>query len=379
MQNTYDRTYRVLATNLGSTSTKVAYFENEECVVSESLTHDSAQLVACASIWDQLPLRLAAVEDFMARHGIALDALDAISDRGGQSEPIEGGVYLLNEPLRAQNKSGEYGVHVGNIGFEIAHELAARSAHAIAVTVDISTTDELSPLARYSGLPEIPRESRLQVLNHKAMARAWAESQGRSYEDVNLVVAMLGGGITVAAHECGRMIDAPDGLEGDGCFANDRCNGVPAGALVKLCYSGAYTEEEMLRHINGEAGLRAYVGETDVRALTARAEAGDARVAEVLDAMCYQASKEIAACASALRGKVDAVLLTGGMANSSYLVERIRERVSFVGPIAVMPGEREMESLGVNAVRALAGHVPLREFVPTRPVDLSVLDSAQEV
>ena len=370
----YDRTYKILATNIGSTSTKVAYFENEECVASQTLRHDSAELAACASIWDQLPIRQAAIEAFMAEQGISLDELDAISDRGGHSEPISGGVWRLNDAIRAQNKSGEYGMHVGNIGFEIAHELEVASDHAIAVTVDLNSTDEMGPLARYSGLPEIPRQSRLQVLNQKAMARHYAESCGRAYEDMNLIVAMLGGGITIAAHEHGRMVDAANGLEGDGCFGNDRCNGVPVGELVRLCYSGRYTEAQMLRHINGESGLRAYLGETDVRKLTELAEAGDAHVAEVLDAMCYQASKEIASQAAVLKGQVDAIVLTGGMANGAYLTSRIIERVGFIAPVAVLPGEREMESLGVSAARALAGLVPLQELVPTQHTDYSVLE-----
>lgn len=363
-----DKTYRVLAINLGSTSTKIAYFENDECVIRESLSHDPAALATCEDIWDQYDLREEAVLAFMDAHGIKLDELDAISSRGGNIEPTVGGTYRINQAMRAETRSCQWGTHVSHLGVEIAFRLAERSDHAAAVTTDLPTTDEFGPLARYSGLPEIARESKFQALNHRAMARAYAESVGRAYEDMNLVVVMMGGGITVASHEHGLMVDAQDGLGGDGCFSNNRCCGVPSAALVDLCYSGKFTHEQMKRHINGEAGLVAYVGTTDIRDLVARAESGDERVVEVLDAMCYQASKDIGAHATVLSGKVDAILLTGGMANAEYLTSRIESRVGFIAPVVVMPGEREMESLGINAYKAVSGQIELKEFEPKQQV-----------
>lgn len=275
-----------------------------------------------------------------------------------------GGTYRINDAFRQQNRSGKYGVHVGNVGVEIAWELCQQSDHAVPVVTDLPTTDEFEPLARYSGLKEIPRESRFQALNHKAMACFYAESIGKRYEELNLVVAMLGGGITVAAHKKGRMVDGPDGLTGDGTFSNNRCCTVPVGGLVKLCYSGRYTEQEMLHHINGEGGLMSYLGTTDVKATQAKAQAGDAECAEVLAAMCYQTAKDIGAYATVLKGQVDAILLTGGMANSQYLTDMIRERVEFIAPVVVLPGEREMESLCLNAYKAVSGQIELKEFVP---------------
>lgn len=364
-----DKTYKILAINLGSTSTKVAYFENDDCVARESLSHDEAALAACSGdIWAQYDLREAAVLAFMDEHGIELTELDAICTRGGNVEPTEGGTYRINQALRAETRSCQWGTHVSHLGTEIAWRLCERSGHAVPVTVDLPTTDEFEPLARYSGLPEVPRVSKFQALNHRAMARAYAESQSRVYEDMNLIVVMMGGGITVAAHKHGHMVDAQDGLGGDGAFANNRCCGVPVAGLVDLCYSGRYTHEQMLRHINGEAGLMAYVGSTDIRALVARAEAGDAQVAEVLAAMCYQTAKDIGAHATVLAGQVDAIVLTGGMANATYLTDQIAERVSFIAPVAILPGEREMESLGQNAYRAVSGQIELKEFVPQQPV-----------
>lgn len=354
--------YKVVAINLGSTSTKIAYYINDQCQVSTSLSHDSDRVAACKDIWDQYEFRKSAVEAFLEDNHIPLEELDAFSSRGGHCEPVVGGTYRINDAFRAQNRSGKYGVHVGNVGVEIAWELSQKSGHAVPVVTDLPTTDEFEPLARYSGLKEIPRESRFQALNHKAMARYYAESIGKAYEDLNLVVAMLGGGISVAVHKKGMMIDGPDGLTGDGAFSNNRCGGVPTGALVKLCYSGKYTEKEMLRHINGEAGLMSYLGTTDVRALTGRAQAGDQECVEVLAAMCYQTAKDIGAYSTVLKGQVDAILLTGGMANSEYLTNLIRERVEFIAPVVILPGEREMESLCLNAYKAVSGQIELKEF-----------------
>lgn len=360
--------YKVVAINLGSTSTKIAYFENDDCKIKESISHDPTFIASCTSIWDEYDMRERAVLGFMEEHGIKLDELDAISSRGGNIEPTEGGTYRINQAMRAETRSCQWGSHVSHLGVEIAFRLAARSDHAVPVTTDLPTTDEFGPLARYSGLPDIVRESKFQVLNHRGMARAYAESIGRPYEELNLVVVMMGGGITVASHEHGRLVDAQDGLGGDGTFSNNRCCGVPVAALVKLCYAGAYTEEQMLRHINGEAGLVGYVGTTDIRDLVARAETGDEYVAEVLAAMCYQTAKDIGAHATVLKGKVDAILLVGGMANATYLTDMIKERVEFIAPVVIMPGEREMESLGINAYRAVSGQIELKEFVPREPV-----------
>lgn len=356
--------YKVVAINLGSTSTKIAYYINDVCQISTSLSHDAAQLASCKDIWEQYDLRKTAVQQFLTDNQIDLNELDAFSSRGGHCEPIVGGTYRINDAFRRQNRSGKYGVHVGNVGVEIAYEFCQKSDHAIPVVTDLPTTDEFEPLARYSGLKEIPRESRFQALNHKAMARYYAESIGKHYEDLNLVVAMMGGGITVAAHKKGRMVDGPDGLTGDGTFSNNRCCTVPVGGLVKLCYSGKYTEKEMLRHINGEGGLMSYLGTTDVRSIQQKALDGDAQCAEVLAAMCYQTAKDIGAYATVLNGQVDAILLIGGMANSEYLTGMIRERVKFIAPVVVLPGEREMESLCLNAYKAVSGQIELKEFIP---------------
>lgn len=356
---------KVFAINLGSTSTKVAYYEDDACVCRDSISHAPEEFSGCDTVFDQKDLRKRTVLAYMEEHGIALDDLDAFVTRGGQTEPVNGGVYLINDAYVAQAMSGEYGVHVCSVGSAIALELC-KGCKALPLTVDTPCTDEFEPLARYSGLSEISRISSFQALNHRAMAKHYASLKGRDYKDMNLVVVMLGGGITVAAHCKGRMIDGPDGLEGDGPFSNNRCCSVPVGQLVKLCYSGKYDLPGMMRHINGEAGLMAYLGTTDIRDIERRIAEGDDRAREVLEAMCYQTAKDIGAYATVMKGKVDAILLIGGMANSAFITEHIAERVRFIAPVEVLPGEREMEALCLTSVDALMGREPIQEFIPRK-------------
>ena len=265
-----------------------------------------------------------------------------------------------------QVRSGEYGHHVCGVGCIIAYDLCKEYGHALPYTTDTPTTSEMDPIAKYSGLKEIERVSCVQALNTKAMARYYAKQNERNFEDVRVITVMLGGGIGVCAIRDGRMVDAPDGLEGEGPFSNNRCGTVPAGQLVKLCYSGKYSLEEMIRHINGEAGLMAYLGTTDVRAIVKEIEYGNGYAKEVLNAMCYQTAKEIGAMATVLEGNVDAILLIGGMANSEYIVNEIGRRVKFIAPVIVMPGEREMEALAEGTYNVLTGKINQKEFKATK-------------
>lgn len=355
---------KILVINFGSTSTKIAYFEDDKCVLRESIRHSVDEIKACATVNDQYGLRKAAILAFMDKHGLKLDDMDSITTRGGQTEPIKGGTYRINEAMVEQVRSGEYGHHVCGVGVLVAFDLCKESSHAIPLTTDTPTTDEMDPVARYSGLKEISRVSCVQALNTKAMARYYAEQNGRKFESVRVVTVMLGGGIGVCAIRDGRMVDAPDGLEGEGPFSNNRCCTVPVGQLVKLCYSGKYDLDGMIRHINGEAGLMAYLGTTDIRAIMKRIEEGDKYAEEVMDAMCYQTAKEIGAMATVLEGKVDAIILIGGMANVPFITEHIKKRVSFIAPVVIMPGEREMEALAQGSRLAIKGEIPMQTFVP---------------
>jgi butyrate kinase len=354
---------RIFAINLGSTSTKVAYYEDDTCILKDSIRHDQDKIAQYPTVFAQKDMRQEVILAYMKEHNIDIDQLDAFVTRGGQTEPVEGGVYEINEAMVEQGMSGDYGVHVTSVGPAIAYDVT-RGRKAVPLTVDPPVTDEFEPLARYTGLPEIERISSFQALNSRAMAREYARQQGRAYEDMNLVVVMLGGGVTAVAHRKGRMIDGYDGLEGDGTFSNNRCNGLPAGKLVKLCFSGKYDLAGMMHHINGEAGLLGYLGKTDIRAIEEDINNGDEHAREVIEAMCYQTSKDIGAMATVLKGDIDAILLIGGMANSKLITDLITERVSFMAPVVVMPGEREMESLCENSYHALCGEQPIHQFVP---------------
>ena len=353
---------RILVINFGSTSTKVAQYRDDACVERATLAHDPEELRRCQTTMDQYPLRLGAIERFLEEYGIELDELDAIAARGGQTVPIPGGTWLVDDVMLEQTISGEYGHHVCNLGPRIAYELCRRSDHALPLTTDTPTTDEMDDIARYSGMPGIDRVSCVQALNIKAMSRYWAESRGRSFEDVRLVTVMLGGGIGVVGIRDGRMVDAPDGLEGEGPFSNNRCGTVPVGKVIKMCFDSGKTREQMIRAINGEAGLAGYLGTTDVRAIMERIEQGDVYAREVVEAMCYQTAKEIGAIATVLEGRVDAILLIGGMANVKLIVEEIRRRVAWIAPVCVMPGEREMEALASGALEAMRGLRPIQRL-----------------
>lgn len=355
---------KILVINLGSTSTKIAYYEDDKCVIKDNLTHSVEAIKKCNDVIEQYWLRKEAILQFINRNKINLDELDAITSRGGQTEPIPGGTYKINDAMIKQVRSGEYGHHVCGVGVLVAYDLCKESNHAIPLTTDTPTTDEMDAIARYSGLKEIERVSCVQALNTKAMARYFAEQIGKKFEEVRVITVMLGGGIGVCAIRNGRMVDAPDALEGEGPFSNNRCCSVPIGKLVKLCYSGKYDLNGMIRHINGEAGLMAYLGTTDIRAIMTLIENGDKYAEEVIEAMCYQTAKEIGAMASVLEGKVDGILFIGGMANVPFIVEHIKRRVEFIAPVTVIPGEREMEALAEGAFRVLCGESSMLEFIP---------------
>ena len=345
--------YEILVLNLGSSSTKVAYYVNENRVAGENIAHAAGELKKYGSIWEQADMRQKAIEEFMGKHCINRGSLDAVISRGGHTRPITGGTYLINDVMLKESASGIFGNHACDLGLVIATKLAEGGARPL--TAFTPVTDEFGPLARYSGLPEIERRSSFHALNHKGAAHQYATDAGRPYEDLDLIVVHMGGGISVAAHQKGRMIDANNALAGDGPFSTNRSGGLPVGSLIEECFSGRFTEKEMLLRVNGNGGMMAYVGDNDTLTVEKRAEAGDEKCAEVLEAMAYQTAKEIGACAAVLKGRVDAIVLTGGMSNSRRLTGFIKERVSFIAPVAVYPGEFEMESLARNAYEVLSG------------------------
>ena len=347
--------YRILAINLGSTSSKVAYYQDESCLIKENIEHSVAELECFQDILDQRSYRQSVIEDFLRQHSIDPLTLDAVVSRGGHTHPISGGVYNVDDTMLDEIRSGNFGRHACDIGVFIADSMSKQS-EAKAFVVDPPVTDEFEPLARYSGLPELPRRSSFHALNQRAVAHKYSRQTGVPYEDLNLIVVHMGGGISVAAHHHGKMVDANNALTGDGPFSTNRTGGLPVGALVDLCFSGTYSKQEIKAKLNGKGGMVAYIGENDVKTVEAKALAGNETYKECLDAMLYQTAKEIGAAAAVLKGSVDAILLTGGIAHSQYVVNYLDDMVNYIGPLFVYPGEHEMEALALGAYNALSGN-----------------------
>jgi butyrate kinase len=352
--------YRVLAINPGATSTKIAVFDDETVVLKKSIEHQGDDLAPFDGLQVQLPYRLSLVESALREAGVPVSSLSAVVGRGGLLKPVAGGTYRVDETLLEDVRSARFGLHASNLGAQLASVVAA-AAGVPAFVVDPVVVDEFEPVARLSGLPDLPRQSRSHALNCKAVARRAAADMGKSYDEVDLIVVHLGTGISVTAHRHGRMIDVNDAAE-EGPFSPDRCGGLPSQALAKLCFSGKYTQREMQKRVAGEGGMFAYLGTRDAREAEARADAGDARAALVLEAMAYQTAKEVGAMATVLWGRIDLIALTGGLARSESLVRDIVERITFLGPVALYPGEEEMESLAAGALRVLRGEEKAKEY-----------------
>lgn len=351
---------KILVINVGSTSTKVAYYEDRSCVCKTNLEHPTAELAQFAEILDQKDYRREKVEEFCRENGIAIEQLDAITARGGHTRPIPSGVFEVNEVMLREQASGLFGRHPSDIGSSIAYALAKKGG-AKAFVVDTPVTDEYFPLARYGGHPLMPRQSRFHALSHKATAKRYCREHGFDYNSVNLVSIHLGGGTSVAMHDHGKMVDGTNGIEGDGPFSTNRSGVLVAKYLADIIYSEKYTREEVYKMIQGKGGLMAYLGEQDVQKCSEMAET-DPHAKEVLEAMMYQTAKFAAGVTVAVNGRVDQILITGGIAHSQWLTGILKERLSFIAPITVYPGENEMESLAAGAYEALTGQVEIQKI-----------------
>jgi butyrate kinase len=350
-----------MAVNLGSTSSKIAYYEDKCCMLKSAVDHTAQELCAYENILDQYEYRKEHIAAFLKENSVDYTVMDAIVSRGGQTHPIPGGAYRINDKMIEEIRSGKFGRHATDIGVILAKAMA-EEANAIALVFDPPVTDEFESIARYSGLPELPRASSFHALNQRAVAKKYAGDTGKNYEDLNLIVVHMGGGISVAAHKKGRMVDANNALTGEGPFSTNRAGGLPVGALIDLCFSGKYTREQMMSKINGAGGMMAYLGENDVRIVQGKALAGNTAYKECLDAMLYQTCKEIGCEAAVLHGDVDAVLLTGGIVNSEYVVSYVREMTRYIADIRVYPGEHEMSALALGAYEVLIGKEELKEI-----------------
>lgn len=351
---------RILAINPGATSTKYAVFEDETILLKKTVEHQGEELQGFSRVFDQYQYRLTLINDALKEANIPLDSLHGVVGRGGLLKPLLGGVYAINQAMIEDLEKAERGEHASNLGAVMAYNLA-KELGIPAFIVDPVSVDEMEPEARISGVPDLPRISMSHPLNSKAVARKVAKDMGRKYDELNFVVAHMGSGISVSPHKKGRMIDVNNAKE-EGPFSPDRSGGLPTQLLIKLCFSGKYTEKELMKRIMGSGGMQAYLGTKDIREAQLRADNGDGEAELILNAMAYQVAKEIGAMATVLSGEVDRIIFTGGIAYSQRMVDLISSRVKFIAPIVVVPGEEELESLVQGAIRVLTGEEEAQSY-----------------
>lgn len=350
----------ILVINPGSTSTKIAVFEDEKPIMLRNIHHSAEQLAQFEKITDQREFRRELVVKELEYLGIPMK-FDIIMGRGGLARPVTGGVYRVNKKM-CEDTYHAIRKHACNLGCIIAYELAQRIPGCLPLIADPGMVDELDDVARISGSPLMPRICIWHALNQKAIARRFAREYGKRYEDLNLIICHLGGGISVAVHRKGLAVDANNALDGEGPFSPERAGTLPAASLIHLCYSGKYTKEELLKRISGKAGLMAHLGTTNVKELLGRIERGDKEVELLIDAMIYQTAKTIAGCSAVLYGQIDAILLTGGIAYSDYITSRLRKRIDFLAPVHIYPGEDEMQALALNGLAVWRGEREMKEY-----------------
>lgn len=344
--------YRILAINPGSTSTKIAVYDNKELSFKKSIRHNTELINSFDRIFDQYEFRRTEVLNALEEENIPVDSIDCFVGRGGMLKPIEGGTYLVNDAMIEYVKEAPRGEHASNLGCVIAKELGDQN-NKPAYIVDPVAVDEMNDIARYTGMPEIKRQSLFHALNQKAVGLKAAKALNKEYKELNLIIAHLGGGISVGMHEKGRVIDVNNALDGDGPMSPERSGGVPIGPLYHMAMSGEYTLKEIKRKNYGNGGMVAYLGTNDGFEIEKRIKEGDEFAKFILEVMCYQIAKEIGSGAAVLKGKVDAIVITGGLAYDKTIIELIKERVSFISDVLVFPGEDEMEALAFGGLRVL--------------------------
>lgn len=344
---------RILTINPGSTSTKFGVFSGTDPLYIKTIRHSNEELEPFQKITDEFHFRKELILSQLREAEIDLNQIRAVVGRGGLLKPIESGVYAVNEAMIHDLRNSPLGEHASNLGGLIAFDIASSLPDALALIANPVVVDELDDIARISGHPLLPRISIFHALNQKAVARQHAKSIMRKYEEMNLIVVHLGGGITVGAHKQGRVVDVNQGLDGDGPFSPERSGTLPVGALIKLCFSGKYTEKELLKMNKGEGGLVAYLGTNSAYEVEQRIQNGDEYARLIYNAMAYQVAKEIGSMATVLRFQVDGILITGGIAHDKYFVNQVIERVHRIAPVHVYPGEDELKALAMNGLRVL--------------------------
>jgi butyrate kinase len=353
--------YKLLIINPGSTSTKIAIYNDEREVFQKTLRHSSEEIEEFKHVVDQQNFRTELILNILKDNEIDLKEMDAVVGRGGLLKPIFSGTYNVNDNMLKDLNENIQGEHASNLGALIANEIATSIGKA-AFIVDPVVVDEMEDIARLSGIPELPRKSIFHALNQKAVAKRYAKENSLNYEDINIIVAHLGGGISVGAHKKGKIVDVNNALDGDGAFSPERSGGVPAGDLVRMCFSGKYTLEEVLKKVTGKGGFVAYHDTNDARIVEEAMLQGNPKSKLIHDAMGYQVSKDIGAAAAVLNGKVDAIILTGGVVYGKPMVDLIKEKVAFIAPVIVYPGEDEMLALAQGVIRGLNGEEEIKEY-----------------
>ncbi|MDU8975987.1 MAG: butyrate kinase, partial [Clostridium perfringens] len=326
----------------------------EKEVLEETLRHSAEEILKYDTIFDQLDFRKEVILNVLKEKGIDINELDAVVGRGGMLKPIEGGTYEVNEAMVEDLKIGVQGPHASNLGGILSNEIAKEIGKR-AFIVDPVVVDEMEDVARLSGVPELPRKSKFHALNQKAVAKRYAKEHNTSYEDVNLIVVHMGGGVSVGAHRKGRVIDVNNALDGDGPFSPERAGGVPSGELLEMCFSGKYSKEEVYKKLVGKGGFVAYANTNDARDLIKLSQEGDEKGSLIFNAFIYQIAKEIGSMAVVLDGEVDAIVLTGGIAYSDYVTNAINKKVKWIAPMVVYGGEDELLALAQGAIRVLDG------------------------
>nr|WP_300834821.1 butyrate kinase [uncultured Acetatifactor sp.] len=350
-----------LIINPGSTSTKIGVCEDETLLFEETLRHSTEEIAQFANIVDQKDFRKKIITDLLESKNFDIKSLNVVVGRGGMLKPIPGGTYAVSEELLADLKAGVQGQHASNLGGILAKEIGD-SIGVPSYIVDPVVVDELMPIARYSGVPELPRVSIFHALNQKAVAKRYAKEIGKAYESLRLIVVHMGGGVSVGAHENGRVIDVFNALDGDGAFSPERAGGVPNGALIKMCFSGKYTEKEVYGKMVGKGGFNAYLGTNDMREVTKQADGGDEKAIEAKQAFLLQVAKDIGSMACVLNGKVDQIIVTGGIAYGADVVAALKERAEWIAPFTVYPGEDELLALAQGALRVLNGEEEAKAY-----------------
>lgn len=350
-----------LIINPGSTSTKIGVFEDETLLFEETLRHSTEEISQYASIVDQKDFRKKIITDLLKEKDFDIKSLGMVVGRGGMLKPIPGGTYAVTDDLLEDLKIGKQGQHASNLGGILAREIADEIG-VPSYIVDPVVVDELAPVARYSGVKELPRTSVFHALNQKAVAKRYAKEAGKAYDSMNLIVVHMGGGVSVGAHEKGKVIDVFNALDGDGAFSPERAGAVPSGALIKMCFSGKYTEKEVYSKIVGKGGFNSYLGTNDMRNVIKMIEEGNEEAKAMFDAFIFQVTKDIGSMACVLNGKVDQIIVTGGIAYNAKVIEKLKEKAEWIAPFTVYPGEDELLALVQGGLRVLNGEEKAMEY-----------------